>query len=253
MLNRFLRALRGGASPVTPPERSPAAVSAGPLAELPREAVGVGGLDRVPLPVVCAYTGLRVVTVRPLDRLGPEGSGIIGGAIRRRLRDAGVGDPGLELGELVPGQNAARLQRMRERGVSEEQIAMFQAAMQQRLGAIRATGWTIDVADGHHASVTVLPVGDDGGSHDHSRFSAFRAQYVSENSGPGRWSATDDLWEIPMAPIVGGPYEAYYQPGHLVARGEGHDADATASALGGDDLRHALAALAFLALASIRD
>ena len=47
MLNRFLRALRGGASPVTPPERSPAAVSAGPLAELPREAVGVGGLDRV--------------------------------------------------------------------------------------------------------------------------------------------------------------------------------------------------------------
>ncbi|MEO5837516.1 MAG: hypothetical protein ABIQ73_03080 [Acidimicrobiales bacterium] len=96
------------------------------LASFPAGIASVGGLGAVPIDVVSAYVGMPVRDVRPLDRLGPESSSIIGDKIRSRMREAGVGDPSLAPGELVASQNAARIERLRAQGVSEDQIALIQ-------------------------------------------------------------------------------------------------------------------------------
>ena len=83
------------------------------LAALPPDCAAAGGLGAVPIEAISSYVGIEVREVRPLGALGPESSGLIGYMLRSRLRDASVGDPNLEPVELMPGQNEARMERMR--------------------------------------------------------------------------------------------------------------------------------------------
>jgi len=216
------------------------------LAALPAAAAAVGGLSAVPTVVVCEYTGLDVVAVRPLDRLGPESSGQIGGAVRKRLRAAGVGDPSLGPGELVAGQNAARIARMRAHGVPEDQIALVQQQLARATAEHQATGWTIDVAGDHHASVVFHPLGAES-----SAFDGLQNRYLTQNTQAGIEARERSLWGLGVDQIRGGPFEAYCLPGQLAARGRRHDVEASAPSLGTTELERALAALAFLALYSL--
>jgi len=213
------------------------------LAALPAGTARLGGLDAIPLDVVCGYVGLEVAAIRPLDRLGPETSSLIADKIRQRMRDAGVGEPGLEPGELVAGQNAARLARMRAQGMSEEQIAMIQ----QRIGEVTAEhqqrGWTIELTNGDRASVVVASIDDE-----HSGFARLRGTYESQHTRAGTHDVQRHITELWVHRIDDAPYETYGLPGKVSARGRTHDVDVAASHLGTLDLERTLVAFACLAL-----
>ena len=119
------------------------------IASLPAGTAGVGGLGAVPVEALSAYIGMEVRAVSPLDRLGPESSSLVGDKIRSRLREAGVGDPNLAPGEFVAGQNAARVERLRADGLSDEQIAVIQGKIAEVTAAHQRRGWTIEFANGN--------------------------------------------------------------------------------------------------------
>ncbi|MEO8693739.1 MAG: hypothetical protein ABI658_09495 [Acidimicrobiales bacterium] len=216
------------------------------LASLPAGTASVGGLGAVPVDLVSAYVGMEVREVRPLDRLGPESSSIIGDKIRSRMREAGVGDPSLAPGELVAGQNAARIERLRAQGVPEDQIALIQGKIAEVTAAHQQSGWTIEFVNGNRASVQLFdaPSSDSG-------FAGLQSRYEYQHTKAGAHSMQNNLTEFAVHRIDDAPYEAYYLPGHLSARGRAHEAKASASHLDTLQLEETLAALAILALHSL--
>lgn len=193
-----------------------------------------------------AYVGIEVRTVRQLDALGPESSGLIGEKMRSRMRDAGVADPSLEPGELVAGQNEARLTRMQADGMSEEQIAMIQAKIAEVTSAHAKSGWTVEFMNGNRASVQLFEL-----DFPDSEFSRLKAKFDFQHTKAGAEAEMRNPTEFVVTAIESGPYEAYYLPGKLSARGRAHEADAVSSHLGTLALDKTLAALAILALHSL--
>lgn len=218
------------------------------LAALPPDCAAAGGLGAVPIEAISSYVGIEVREVRPLGALGPESSGLIGDMMRSRLRDASVGDPNLEPVELMPGQNEARMERMRASGASEEQIAMIQAKISEVTSAHAKSGWTIEFTYGNHASVELFELDAPEGG-----FGRLKAKFDFQHTKAGAEAEMRNVTEFAVTVIESGPYEAYYLPGKLSARGRAHEADAHASHLGTLALDETLAALAFLALHSLDD
>lgn len=216
------------------------------LAALPPGCAAIGGLGAVPTEAIGAYVGIEVRVVRPLDALGPESSGLIGDAFRSRLRDAGVADPSLAPGELIAGQNEARLERMRASGASEEQVAMIQAKIAEVTSAHAKSGWTVEFTNGKRASVELFELDSTD-----SGFGRLKAKFAYQHTKAGAQSEMRNPTEFAVTVIESGPYEAYYLPGKLSARGRAHEADAISSHLGTLALDRTLAALAFLALHSL--
>ena len=216
------------------------------IASLPAGTAGVGGLGAVPLEAISAYVGMQVRAVSPLDRLGPESSSLIGDKIRSRMREAGVGDPSLAPGELVAGQNAARIERLRADGLTEEQIAVIQGKITEVTAAHQKSGWTIEFANGNRASVQIF----DRDASD-SGFVGLQTRYASQHTRAGTHSMQQNLTEFAVHRIDESPYEAYYLPGSLSAKGQSHEIKATASHLGTMDLEKTLAGLAILSLHSL--
>jgi hypothetical protein len=216
------------------------------LAALPPGCAAIGGLGAVPVEAVGAYVGIEVRTVRQLDALGPESSGLIGDAIRTRMRDAGVADPNLAPGELVAGQNEARLARMRAEGMSEDQIAMIQAKIAEVTNAHAKSGWTVEFTNGNRASVELFELDSPDGE-----FGRLKAKFDFQHTKAGAEAEMRNPTEFAVTVIESDPYEAYYLPGKLSARGRAHEADAVSSHLGTLALDETLAALAILALHSL--
>lgn len=216
------------------------------LAALPPDCAASGGLGAVPVEAMGAYVGIEVRAVRQLDALGPESSGLIGDKIRSKLRDAGVGDPSLEPGEPIPGQNEARLERMRASGASEEQIAMIQAKIAEVTSAHAKRGWTVEFTNGNQASVELFELDSSD-----SKFGRMKAKFDFQHTKAGAESEMRNPTEFSVKVIESGPYEAYYLPGKLWARGRAHEVGAVSSHLGTLALEETLAALAFLALHSL--
>lgn len=216
------------------------------LASLPPGTGAVGGLGAVAPAVLSAYVGLDVTAVRPLDRLGPVSSSLIGTGIQDRMRDAGIGDERLAPGELVAGQNAARIERLRAEGLGEEQIAIIQAKIVEVTEAHERSGWTVEFANGNRASVQQF----EAHSPD-SDFTRLQSQYATQHTKAGIHAMQNDPAEFAVERIESSPYEAYYLPGVVAAKGRAHEATASASHLGTMQLDQTLAALAILALHSL--
>jgi hypothetical protein len=216
------------------------------LMALPPSARAAGGLGVVTAEVIGAYVGLEVKTVAPLDRLGPESSSLIGDKIRSRMRAAGVGDPNLPPGELVAGQNEARMARLRAEGLSEEQLALIAEKISEVTAEHQRTGWTIEFVNGNRASVQLFDPGTSG-----SGFTGLQSKYASQHTRAGAMAMQRNATEFAVNLIDASPYEAYYLPGTLSAKGRTHEAEAKASHLGTMQLDLTLAALANLALFSL--
>lgn len=216
------------------------------LSVLPTGTGAVGGLGAVAPEVASAYVGMEIRTIRPLDRLGPESSSLIGDKIRSRMRDAGVGDPDLPPGELIPGQNAARMERLRAQGLNDQQLAEIQAKIAEVTQAHEGAGWTVDFANGNHASVQVFDSGSPDGD-----FVGLQAKFAAQQTRAGTHAMQRNPAEFAVELITTSPYEAYYLPGKLAANGRSHEATASASHLGTMQLDQTLAALAILALHSL--
>jgi hypothetical protein len=216
------------------------------LMRLPPFTGSTGGLGAVPLPAAGTYVGMPIRAIRPLDALGAESASLIGGGLRERLRAAGVGSPDLEPGELVEGQNAARIERLRASGLSEEQIAAISDKIVEVTAAHRASGWTVEFENGNRASVELF----ESGSPD-SGFTKLETEFATQHTRAGEMSMNRHPTEFAVERIDDAPYPAYYLPGRLVIRGRSHDARATASHLGTMQLDRTLTALGVLALHSL--
>ncbi len=216
------------------------------LAALPPDCAAVGGLGAVPVEAIGAYVGIEVQAVRPLDALGRESKGLIGDAMRSRMRDAGMGDPSLPPGEVVAGQNEARIERMRAKGMSEEQIAVMQAKIIEVTNAHAKSGWTVEFTNGNRASVELFDLDSPD-----SGFGGLKAKFDFQHTKAGAEAEMRNPAEFKVTVIESDPYEAYYLPGTLSARGRAHEADAVSSHLGTLALDETLAALAILALHSL--
>jgi hypothetical protein len=216
------------------------------LAAIPPDTAAIGGLGAVPTEVVGAYVGLGVKEIRPLDALGPESSGLIGNKIRSRMREHGMDDPNLEPGEIVAGQNEARLARFREQGMTEEQIAEIQAKIGEMTTERQKDGWTVEFVNGNIASVQLFDLDSDD-----SQFTRLKATFDYQHTKAGAEYHMETLTDIAVDRLDNSPYETYYLPGKLASRGRSHQADAIASHLGVMNLDQTLAALAIIALHSL--
>ena len=216
------------------------------LMALPPSARAAGGLGTVAAEVIGSYVGLEVTSVSPLDRLGPESSSIIGDKIRSRMRAAGVGDPTLPPGELVAGQNDARMARLRAEGLNDEQLALIAQKISEVTAEHQRTGWTIEFVNGNRASVQLFDLGASD-----SGFAALQSKYASQHTKAGAMAMQRNAAEFAVRLVDASPYEAYYLPGTLSAKGRAHEAEAKASHLGTMQLERTLAALANLALFSL--
>jgi hypothetical protein len=216
------------------------------IASLPPGTANVGGLGAVPPDAVSAYVGIEVRAVRPLDPMGPESSSLIGDKMLGRLREAGVGDPSLPPGEMVAGQNAAMVERARARGMTDEQIAEVQAKIVEVTTEHRQSGWTVEFTNGNRASVQFFDLDSSD-----SRFGFLQSKYESQHTKAGAHAMLRNPTELAVHVIDNSPYEAYYLPGKLSARGRSHEVAVKASHLGTLQLDQTLAALAILALHSL--
>jgi hypothetical protein len=243
MFDRLKKAFRATAEQAREMRSNP-----GPsdIALLPPGTGAVGGLGAVAPEVVSGYVGMEVRAVRPLDQLGPESSSLIGDKARRRLRESGVGDASLPLGELIAGQNAARVARFRSEGLSDVQIAAIQDKIVEVTEAHQKSGWTVEFANGNRASVQLFDLDSSD-----SAFAGLQAKYASQHTRNGVQAMQRNPTEFAVERIENSPYEAYYLPGVLAAKGRTHETKATASHLGTMQLDQTLGALAILALQSL--
>ncbi len=243
MFNRLKKVLNATAEQAREMRANPGPAD---IASLPPGTRSVGGLGAVAPEVVSAYVGMEVRAVRPLDRLGPESSSLIGDKIRSRLRESGIGDASLPPGELVAGQNAARIERLRSEGLSEAQIAAIQEKIVEVTEAHQQSGWTVEFANGNRASVQMFDLGSSD-----SDFAGLQAKYAAQQTRAGVHAMQSNPTEFAVDRIKNSSYEAYYLPGVLAAKGRAHETKATASHLGTMQLDQTLAALAILALHSL--
>ena len=84
-----------------------------------------------------------------------------------------------------------------------------------------------------------------------SGFVGLQTRYASQHTRAGTHSMQQNLTEFAVHRIDESPYEAYYLPGSLSAKGQSHEIKATASHLGTMDLEKTLAGLAILSLHSL--
>ncbi len=199
------------------------------------------GLASVDPGLASAYVGMAIESIDPLGALGPEATGFIGSRLRERLRAAG-GD-GLAPGEMVAGQNAAREERMRADGMSEEQIAAMNVHLADAAREHRQHSWTLTFANGTRASVQVFTIGDPA-----SEFYRLQSRYRFENTSDGLAQLSDSPLSDYVRDVRGAPYESYFIGGTVVARGREHEAVAKSSQLKSVKMPETLAALAALAL-----
>lgn len=78
--------------------------------------------------------------------------------MQRKLREA-VADHELEPGELLPGMNAARGERLRARGVPEDQLKLIREQIAAPHAEHTRDGWTVVFENDHRASVHVVLLG----------------------------------------------------------------------------------------------
>ncbi|MER7009261.1 hypothetical protein ABT297_40305 [Dactylosporangium sp. NPDC000555] len=201
------------------------------------------GLAAVPLDLLGAYLRHPVAEIRPLDLLGPEATGFIGNAIRKRLRDGGVGAPGLEPGEIVAGQNAARIARMRAQGMPEEQIRQIQAMIAAKTAEHQASGWTVRFANETYASVHPQAHGGEG-----TAFEAMRERYRWEHTRAGAQERHENLFAFAIVQVRDAPYESYHDGGALTAGGRAHDVAVRSAGLHSNHFTEILAGLAAVTL-----
>lgn len=189
--------------------------------------------------LVGAYLGLTVASIAAMGPLGPEASTFIGAKIQERLRAAGGG---LEPGEIVAGQNAAREARMRAQGMSEEQVALIRDQIAQATSEHARDGWTIQFVNGTAASVQLFPREEDG------EFARMRSTYASQHTRSGVQAMQDSLGFERVMTVRDAPYETYYVGGVLTAANDAFEAVAKANHLKTGHFHEVLAGLAAIAL-----
>ena len=191
------------------------------IGALPSGTGAVGGLGAVPPAVVGAYVGMEVTEVRPLDLPGQPSTG-------------------------AADRDAARIERLRAQGMSEEQLAMVQAKIDEVIEVHQQSGWTVEFANGNRASVQLFAIDSPD-----SDFTRLRSRFDAQHTKAGVHAMVNNPTELAVDRIHGSPYEAYYLPGVLAAKGRAHEVTAAASHLGTMQLDRTLAALAVLALHSL--
>lgn len=192
-----------------------AATAPGPdLMAVPAVATGVGGLERIPLDVMSAYTAVVVERVEPLAGYGPEATGFVGTKLQAKMRDLQAGQGPAAAGELFAGQHALIEQGLRQRGMPEEQIAAARSRMTGAAAARRDNAWTITTAAGKHVSVQVVL--HNAGDH------VFESMRTDEANQRTRMHQ-NSVFEADVREMRPAPYETYYGGGRVAARGAVHD------------------------------
>lgn len=174
---------------------------------------GPAPLNEIDIGAASAYIGMVIVEIEPLGLLGPEAAGWLSEEIRDRLRAAGEG---VLTDELVPGENEARVQRMRAAGVPEDQIQMMQQMIRQKVGELQARGWTITFADGGRASVEVHALGE-------GSFGTIREECRQALTNSMPEPRQEDFFADWAREVKHAPYESYDKAGVVVSQGRQHE------------------------------
>ncbi|WP_432825122.1 hypothetical protein [Dactylosporangium sp. CA-092794] len=201
------------------------------------------GLAAVPPDLLGAYLRHPVTSIGALDLLGPEATGFVGDAIRRRLREGGVGGPGLEPGELVAGQNAARIARMRAQGIPEENIRQIQAMAAAKAAERQASGWTVRFANDTYASVQPQRHGPEA-----TGFQSMQHRYRHQYSRTESEERGESLFAFAIQQVRNAPYESYHDGGTLTAGGRGLDVTVQSAGLRSNHFVEILAGLGAVTL-----
>lgn len=179
----------------------------------------------IDLGVLSAYLRETVTAIEPMGALGPQATSFLGDKVQQRLRDLGGGPNG----ELLPGLNERREERLRAEGMSEEQLAMIRSKMHEGAAQRSRDGWDVVFASGHRASVHLAPRGSD----DWNAYDALEHRWDRENGTDGQRAQ-----DVPALAAQhhrfhkNVPYEAYEYKGRLIARNATHAAVVHASRVG---------------------
>ncbi len=164
--------------------------------------------------VLGAYCGRQVVSIEHLGALGPQATSFLGKRLQDTMRGAGGGAPG----ELFAGQQAAREERLRAEGMSEEQIAI----VRQRIADVTAEhtrdGWDVEFLQDHRASVQIVAIGTDA-AEEHDRL---ERRWARENGTDGHKAQDPPLLSATVQRYTKGADEAYVLSGVLTARSPTH-------------------------------
>jgi hypothetical protein len=194
-------------------------------------------LNQIDIGAASTYIGMVIVEIEPLGLPGPQAVGWLSRKIRDWFHVAGEG---ALPGELVPGQRAARVARMRAAGVSEDQIQMVQQMIQQKDAEQQACGWIITFVDGNRASVEVHPPGE-------GPFGKLREECRQVLTNAIAQERQEDFFADRAREVKQAPYESYDKSGMVVAAGREHEV-AVSSQHYSRETRAALAAVALRAL-----
>jgi hypothetical protein len=167
------------------------------------------GLDEVDPAVLGAYVGLEVQSILAL---GTPGTG--------------------------PTLDAARLDRLRAEGMSEEQLRQAVDFVASKF----ANQWKVTFTNGNSATVKLFPNGDD-----HGDFDRLRSEWQNQQTKEGARA----MRESPLlnrVHEVASPYETYENGASVVARGPVHEGLAQSHKLGTAHYHEALAGLLAAAL-----
>ena len=191
-------------------------ISGGPsdLGAVP--AVDGDNFGAVDLAVLGTYLGRAVESIAPMGALGPAATSMLGQRIQDRLR-AGA-SAGLEPGEIIPGQAAAREERLRAQGVPEDQIAMIRDRIASEMAAHTAGGWEVSFSHDHRATVQVFPLDAEPAE----EFDRLSSRWARENATDGHKPEHTAALSATVQRISHAPYEAYCLSGKLAAKGASH-------------------------------
>lgn len=183
-------------------------------------------LTSVDRAVLGEYLGRAVESVEPMGVHGPEATSMLGQRVQGRLREA-AGD-GLAPGEMVPGQAAAREERLRAQGMTDEQIAMIRDRIAHEVARHTQDGWQVSFSQGHRATVQLFTVGTE----DAAEFDRLEAQWERENGTDGHRPQDTALLSATVQRMSRAPYECYSLSGKLAAKSRTHVAIAQSGRVG---------------------
>jgi hypothetical protein len=170
----------------------------------------------VDITVLGAYLGRAVESIAPMGALGPSATSFLGQRIQDRLREGA--SAGLQPGEFIPGQAAAREERLRAQGMTEEEIAMIRDRIAGEMAAHTADGWEVSFSHDHRATVQVFPLDAEPAE----EFDRLSSRWDRENGTDGHKPEHTAALTATVQRISHAPYEAYCLSGKLAAKGVRH-------------------------------
>jgi len=166
--------------------------------------------------VIAGYVGQKVLNVEPLTRLGTRSGNGLGRKLQERILGVQARAAAVISGDEAP--KTPQEQAMRDSGRADA-FAQMQAEGAAAAAELQPNSWTVNCEGGKRATIQLFPIGDDA-----VQFENMKSTEANQRTMQGA-SQQHNSWTIQhVRQLMEAPYESYYQPGMLVARGQSHDA-----------------------------